>query len=247
MRTQITPSLVLSIIALVLSLTGVGYAATQLPRNSVGTPQLKADAVDGAKVDDGSLGAADFSATALKQLKGAKGAKGETGDTGAPGPAGPPGQAGSSGSGGSGGLAVTDASGVVAGHLVSKVQGSLAVTIESAGGHLAEYTNGTLSTLVLQPLSVVVSLSADCAPPLYTLGNGHYVHNEVYAEWFGSASTFTVSQVFVSPEPASHVFVMSDTGCADERPADSWSPSPSFVRLDPVTAIPSLALPLTIG
>jgi hypothetical protein len=57
-----------------------------VPRGSVGTPQLKAGAVTGLKVKDGSLAAADFKAGELPA-----GAQGPKGDTGA---AGPPGMSG---------------------------------------------------------------------------------------------------------------------------------------------------------
>ena len=36
-----SPALVISIIALVFAMGGTGWAVTQLPRSSVGTPQLK--------------------------------------------------------------------------------------------------------------------------------------------------------------------------------------------------------------
>jgi hypothetical protein len=48
-----------STLALVLSLGGAAYALT-LPRNSVGTPQLKDNAVKTAKVDNGTLLRKDF-------------------------------------------------------------------------------------------------------------------------------------------------------------------------------------------
>jgi hypothetical protein len=55
-----SPALVISCLALAVALSGVGYAATALPRNSVGTPQLKANAVRSGKVKDGNLKAADL-------------------------------------------------------------------------------------------------------------------------------------------------------------------------------------------
>src|SRR3954467_4038375 len=47
------------LLALFLAMSGTAYAAT-LPRNSVGTAQLKANAVTSAKVKNGSLRLADF-------------------------------------------------------------------------------------------------------------------------------------------------------------------------------------------
>jgi hypothetical protein len=41
--------------ALFVALSGTAYAVGQLPKNSVGTKQIKNNAVNGAKVADGSL------------------------------------------------------------------------------------------------------------------------------------------------------------------------------------------------
>ncbi len=57
-----------------------------VPRGSVGTPQLKAGAVTGLKVKDGTLAAADFMPGQLPA--GAQGPKGDKGDPGAAGPSG---------------------------------------------------------------------------------------------------------------------------------------------------------------
>ena len=91
-------------LALFLSLGGVSYAATALPRDSVGTPQLRDGAVDSAKIKDGALQYEDFGfgqipaglagprgpkgERGVRGPKGAKGAAGSKGDTGAAGAAG---------------------------------------------------------------------------------------------------------------------------------------------------------------
>ena len=81
-------------LALLAAMSGTGYAAVSIANNSVGTPQLKADAVTSAKVKNGSLQKADFKAGQLPSgAKGATGATGPTGPTGASGPAGPAGAA----------------------------------------------------------------------------------------------------------------------------------------------------------
>ncbi len=59
-RQRITPSLVISIIALVVALGGVSYAAIRIPKNSVGARQLKKNAVNTVKVKDRSLLRRDF-------------------------------------------------------------------------------------------------------------------------------------------------------------------------------------------
>ena len=69
-----SPALVVAVIALVFAATGTGWAVTQLPRNSVGTKQLKNGAVVSSKVKDGSLRSTDFAAGQLPA--GATGARG---------------------------------------------------------------------------------------------------------------------------------------------------------------------------
>lgn len=51
-----TPSLIISALALFVSLGGVGYAATQIPNNSVGTSQLRNNAVTNSKLSALSVG-----------------------------------------------------------------------------------------------------------------------------------------------------------------------------------------------
>ena len=71
------PGTVLGLIALIVALSGTAYAATALPRNSVGTPQLRKNAVTSVKVKDGTLVAADFaSGTLLQGPRGEQGASG---------------------------------------------------------------------------------------------------------------------------------------------------------------------------
>ena len=82
-----SPALVISCIALVFALAGTGYATVlQVPRNSVGTPQLKNAAVTSAKVKNRSLLRVDFAAGQLPA--------GPAGPTGPAGPAGPAGLSG---------------------------------------------------------------------------------------------------------------------------------------------------------
>ena len=70
-------------LALFIALSGTAYAAT-LPRNSVGTRQLKRNAVVSSKVKDRSLLARDFRAGQLPAgPQGPQGAQGPTGPAGA--------------------------------------------------------------------------------------------------------------------------------------------------------------------
>jgi hypothetical protein len=66
---RLTYANVVSTICLFLLLGGgAAWAATSLPKNSVGTKQLKKGAVTGAKVKDGSLTGADINASTLGQV-----------------------------------------------------------------------------------------------------------------------------------------------------------------------------------
>jgi hypothetical protein len=89
-----SPATAIALVALFVALGGTGYAALKLPKNSVGTKQLKNNAVTGAKVKDGSLTAGDFGGTLPT---GAQGPKGDTGAAGAAGAAGTNGTNGAKG------------------------------------------------------------------------------------------------------------------------------------------------------
>jgi hypothetical protein len=91
--------MVVACIALMVALGGTGYAAIRLPRNSVGSAQIKTggvkrpdlgrNAVDSSKVAPSSLAASDFAPGQLPQ--------GPPGPGGPPGPQGPAGPAGAAG------------------------------------------------------------------------------------------------------------------------------------------------------
>lgn len=65
-----SPALIVAIFALSLTMGGVSYAAAKLPRNSVGTPQLKVGAVTGWKVRNNTLTGADIREGTLKAAAG---------------------------------------------------------------------------------------------------------------------------------------------------------------------------------
>jgi hypothetical protein len=60
-----SPALIVATVALVVAMAGTTYAATQLPKNSVGAKQLKKDSVTGAKVKNGSLTGSDIDIASL--------------------------------------------------------------------------------------------------------------------------------------------------------------------------------------
>ena len=91
-RPRATFANVVSCLALFVALGGASYAAVALPRNSVGSKQIAAGAVDNSKIKKGSLLASAFKPGQLRAGKagaqgpaGPQGAKGETGAQGPPG------------------------------------------------------------------------------------------------------------------------------------------------------------------
>ena len=95
-RRHLTFANVMSVIAVFIALGGASYAAVNLPKNSVGTKQLKGksvgtkqlkgNAVNSNKVKDFSLRAQDFKEGQLPSgATGATGPQGTIGPTGAPG------------------------------------------------------------------------------------------------------------------------------------------------------------------
>jgi hypothetical protein len=89
-----SPALVIACLALAVALSGASYAAVVIPRNSVGSLQLKANSVNSSKVANGSLLRADFRSGQIPA--GPPGPAGPAGPAGAAGPAGPAGAAGAS-------------------------------------------------------------------------------------------------------------------------------------------------------
>jgi hypothetical protein len=83
-RLRPSPAMVVACIALVFAMTGAGYAAGMLGPNTVGTKQLKKNAVISSKVKNRSLLAVDFKAGQLP--RGAQGPQGPQGPPGAPNP-----------------------------------------------------------------------------------------------------------------------------------------------------------------
>jgi len=96
LRRHLTYANVAASLALFLALGGAAYAATQLPKNSVGTNQIRKEAVTAAKIAkktrqqlQGARGPAGQQGpqgkTGKTGAKGATGARGAQGNTGAPG------------------------------------------------------------------------------------------------------------------------------------------------------------------
>jgi hypothetical protein len=92
--------MIVACIALLVALSGTGIAAaTQLARNSVGTPQLRDSAVTNPKIRNNAINSAKVAARSLLRSDFAPGQL-PAGPTGPQGPAGPAGAAGPAGSAG---------------------------------------------------------------------------------------------------------------------------------------------------
>jgi hypothetical protein len=109
-----SPAMAVAVVALFVALGGGAYAAIRLPKHSVGTRELKSQAVTGgklrdnavtsAKVKDHSLLGRDFKAGELPS--GAQGPAGQPGPRGATGARGPQGDTGTAGATGPAGIGV---------------------------------------------------------------------------------------------------------------------------------------------
>jgi hypothetical protein len=84
--------MVVAFVALLVALGGTSYAALKLPRNSVGSAQIRKNAVTSSKVKARSLRLSDFSPSARTGLDGERGPQGPVGERGPQGePGGGPG------------------------------------------------------------------------------------------------------------------------------------------------------------
>jgi hypothetical protein len=91
---RLTYANVMATIAVFIALGGTGYAATQLPKNSVGSQQIKKEAVTPAKLSGSAKAALTGSAgpTGAAGAAGLPGLQGPEGTQGAPGKEGTPGK-----------------------------------------------------------------------------------------------------------------------------------------------------------
>jgi hypothetical protein len=201
-----TPATVIALVALFVALGGTGYAALKLPKNSVGTAQLKNNAVTGAKVKNGSLAAADFGGTLPGGAKGDTGAKGDKGD---------PGTAGTNGTNGTPGTPGTN--GAPGGALKPKITGG---PQNSGGPNVpATLTLPSFTPAANKAELVVVKVdwttpAGTCTPTpagpaggqVFVKLDGNQLGSQVGpAGGTGSSQSFTVSTPIVSSaSPTSH-------------------------------------------
>ena len=87
-RTRLVPSpaMAVALVALFVALGGTGYAVTKLPSNSVGTTQLRKNAVTSSRIRPRTIRLSDISTSTRTSLRGAQGPQGPTGPQGPAGP-----------------------------------------------------------------------------------------------------------------------------------------------------------------
>jgi hypothetical protein len=143
LRHRPSPAIVIACVALLLALGGVGWAATALPRNSVGTAQLKNNAVTSSKVRNHSLLRADFKSGQVP-----RGARGPVGPTGAAGPKGATGARGPTGPAGAAGTANIKWALVKSDATIVAQSGGISMSSHSTGNYVLDF-NGAINTKLI--------------------------------------------------------------------------------------------------
>jgi hypothetical protein len=157
-RKHMTFANVISMVALFVALGGVSYAAIKLPKNSVGSKQIKKNSVTSTKVKNGSLKKGDFAAGQLPV--GAAGRNGTNGTNGTNGAPGAPGEAAA--------FARIDSAGTLIGG-PDQAKGITQTMIQHAAGASAAEVAGTgvycIGGLDFTPTSAVVTTDNTDAMP----------------------------------------------------------------------------------
>src|SRR3954467_14993415 len=161
-RRHFTSAHAIALIALMVALGGTGYAALKLPKNSVGSKQIKKNAVTSVKVKNGSLKKGDFKKGQLPTGKqGPQGIQGLPGQQGIQGQGGPTGPSGPTGANGT---AVAFARSAADGTLVGGAAETKGITVamiqKNAGASASESTGPgvyCIGGLGFDPVSAVVA------------------------------------------------------------------------------------------
>jgi hypothetical protein len=141
------------LLALFVALGGTSYAAVKLPRNSVGTAQIRSKAVTQAKL----------STATVKALQGAKGDKGATGATG---PAGANGANGANGAKGDPGAPATFSA------AVSALSGASAPATTVPAASVTLQKPGKILVVVTGTLAVTCGVGGACSYEVGALLDG---------------------------------------------------------------------------
>lgn len=156
LRNRLSYANVVASLALFVALGGVGYAATALPNSSVGTPQLKANAVTSGKVKNGTLLKKDFKAGQIPA--GAKGATGAAGPVGAPGAKGDTGATGATGP--TQGVAAVELAGAIPSS-TPDLQHASTTIVAATAGRIFAFGRGVLSVTCQSPSPLKYGLYVD--------------------------------------------------------------------------------------
>lgn len=141
-----TPSLIVSVTALVVALGGTSYAAIQ-----IGTKDLANGAVTSSKIKNKTIKTKDLSPTTVTALKGQTGPAGPAGARGPAGPAGPAGAAGPAASGVRAYAVVrTDPGPAI--FMASRTRGFASVTSPSPGNYCLTLTDASIDASTLAPV-----------------------------------------------------------------------------------------------
>jgi hypothetical protein len=189
-RSRLTYANVLASLALFIALGGASYAAVQIPKGSVGTKQLKRNAVTSPKVKPGSLLVSDFNASQRSQLRGPAGPEGPRGATGPEGLHGPRGATGPEGPEGPRGL--TGPAGPPAPRRYAEVRevgGTLEMTDQSGGISFDHLDTGVF--LLTPSGGVTVGGCTLSATPISAVG----IDIRASASWTSDPRTTTATAV----------------------------------------------------
>jgi len=173
-RHRITSAHVIALIALFVALGGGAYAAFKLPRNSVGTKQLRRGAVTPPKL----------SRAALKELKGATGPRGPQGKTGKAGPKGAKGEKGDTGPTGPSDIY---AAGAAAGSLSGSYTQVASITVP-AGDYLLQ-----AKTTIFSAATETAAIAACQIAPTAAGGPGTWDQTRVTAPAIAGQTTSEVA------------------------------------------------------
>jgi|GEM_PF-613914 len=196
LKGRLTFSNVVAVIALFIALGGASYAAVKIPKNSVGTKQLKKNAVNSSKVKNHSLLAKDFKkgqipkgATGLQGPVGATGAVGLRGATGPAGLAGADGTTGAAGPTGADGIpGVTGAEGPT-GPTGSDATGPATILTASGPMNPSVFPDGLPWDIAVLPLSGILANAKSVNTPFPSLIDVNGVAQTIPRD--GTVTSFT--------------------------------------------------------